>query len=188
LADYYKILHIGHDAGLDDVKKAYRKLAYEYHPDVSQMPDARERFIELNEAYVYLLNKIKLELELKRYKSMAYEETAQGIIDTWIATERERIRSRAGRHANMRFRNFKKTKVYRTTEILNNSLNIGTLLLGIFVFFGPVFGTWRQWIINPKMIDLTYIISSLIVVMVGILMTSYSVYKIIQVIKENRRW
>jgi curved DNA-binding protein len=49
--DYYQILGVPRDASQDDVKKAYRKLARKYHPDVSKEKDAEERFKQINEAY-----------------------------------------------------------------------------------------------------------------------------------------
>jgi curved DNA-binding protein len=49
--DYYKILGVARDASADDIKKAYRKLARKYHPDVSKEPNAEERFKEMAEAY-----------------------------------------------------------------------------------------------------------------------------------------
>ncbi|MAT66014.1 MAG: cytochrome C biogenesis protein [Gammaproteobacteria bacterium] len=52
--DYYKILGLERDAGQDEIKRAYRKLARKYHPDVSSEPDAETRFKELSEAYEVL--------------------------------------------------------------------------------------------------------------------------------------
>lgn len=52
--DYYQILGVGRDAVLADIKKAYRKLARKYHPDISKEPDAEARMKELNEAYAVL--------------------------------------------------------------------------------------------------------------------------------------
>jgi len=49
--DYYAILGAARGASQDDIKKAYRKLARKYHPDVSKEKDAEERFKEINEAY-----------------------------------------------------------------------------------------------------------------------------------------
>ncbi len=48
--DYYKILGVARDASADDIKRAYRKLARKYHPDVSKEPDAEAKFKEVNEA------------------------------------------------------------------------------------------------------------------------------------------
>jgi curved DNA-binding protein len=49
--DYYKILGVARDASADDIKKAYRKLARKYHPDVSKEKNAEENFKEVSEAY-----------------------------------------------------------------------------------------------------------------------------------------
>ena len=49
--DYYAILGLQRDAGADDIKKAYRRLARKYHPDVSKEANAEERFKEVSESY-----------------------------------------------------------------------------------------------------------------------------------------
>src|SRR5262245_3486883 len=48
--DYYGILGVSRDAGPDDIKRAYRKLARELHPDVNPDPGAQEKFKEVNAA------------------------------------------------------------------------------------------------------------------------------------------
>lgn len=52
--DYYDVMGVARDASEDDIKKAYRRLARKYHPDVSKEPDAEARFKELGEAYAVL--------------------------------------------------------------------------------------------------------------------------------------
>ncbi len=49
--DYYAILGVKRDAKADEIKKAYRKLAHKFHPDVSKDPKGEEKFKEIAEAY-----------------------------------------------------------------------------------------------------------------------------------------
>ena len=49
--DYYSVLNVGRNANAGDIKKAYFKLAKEYHPDVNKTSGAKEKFAEINEAY-----------------------------------------------------------------------------------------------------------------------------------------
>lgn len=52
--DYYQVLGIKRDATLADIKKAYRKLAHQYHPDVSKEHAAEDKFKQVAEAYATL--------------------------------------------------------------------------------------------------------------------------------------
>lgn len=52
--DYYEVMGVGRDATQDDIKRAYRKLARKYHPDVNKASDAETHFKELGEAYAVL--------------------------------------------------------------------------------------------------------------------------------------
>jgi len=52
--DYYDILGVSRNASQEEIKKAYRRLAMQYHPDRNKDPEATERFKEINEAYEVL--------------------------------------------------------------------------------------------------------------------------------------
>jgi curved DNA-binding protein len=52
--DYYEVMGVKRDANQDDIKRAYRKLARKYHPDVSADENAEEKFKEVGEAYEVL--------------------------------------------------------------------------------------------------------------------------------------
>ncbi len=52
--DYYDVMGVARDVTQDEIKRAYRKLARKYHPDVSNEPEAEERFKSVGEAYAVL--------------------------------------------------------------------------------------------------------------------------------------
>jgi molecular chaperone DnaJ len=52
--DYYEILGVSRDSSKEEIKRAYRRLARKYHPDVNKEPGAEDRFKEINRAYEVL--------------------------------------------------------------------------------------------------------------------------------------
>jgi curved DNA-binding protein len=72
--DYYSILGLDKTATADDIKKAYRKFARKYHPDVSKEPDAAQRIIEINEANAVLSDPEKR----AAYDELGRQAPAQG--------------------------------------------------------------------------------------------------------------
>jgi len=57
--DYYQVLGVGRGVSAAEIKKSYRRLARQYHPDINKDPNAEDRFKEINEAYEVLSNEQK---------------------------------------------------------------------------------------------------------------------------------
>ena len=72
--DYYEVLGVSKDASEAEIKKAYRKLARQYHPDVNKAEDAAEKFKEVKEAYDVLSDPQKR----ARYDQYGHAGTDQG--------------------------------------------------------------------------------------------------------------
>ena len=69
MKDFYKILEIDKSATENEVKKAYKKLAFKYHPDKNKSPDAESKFRDISEAYDILMDADKRRM----YDNFGYE-------------------------------------------------------------------------------------------------------------------
>lgn len=72
--DYYEVLGVSRGASEEEIKKAYRKLARQYHPDVNKAPDAEAKFKEVKEAYDVLSDSQRR----ARYDQFGHEDPTAG--------------------------------------------------------------------------------------------------------------
>ena len=78
MSDYYQLLGVSREAGSEEIKKAYRKLALEYHPDRNQgSKEAEERFKEVTEAYEVLRDSEKRAM-YDRYGKQGVRDASAG--------------------------------------------------------------------------------------------------------------
>jgi hypothetical protein len=136
ITDYYEILGIPLNSSIDEIKKAYRKMARMYHPDINPAPDAKDHFILVTEAYEFLManhDKIKL-------NDQAYNEA----MEDWRKYRQNRSRKRATAYARTSYGTFKNTKFYKTTRIFDGTAIIFSFIVSIMVLIYTIYGyTYR---------------------------------------------
>ena len=76
-SDYYNVLGVAKTATAEELKKAYRKLAVQYHPDKNKSKEAEEKFKEINQAYEVLGNEQKRK-QYDQFGSAAFENGGRG--------------------------------------------------------------------------------------------------------------
>ena len=76
-SDYYKTLGVSKTATADELKKAYRKLAVQYHPDKNKSKEAEEKFKEINQAYEVVGNPQKRQ-QYDQFGAAAFENGGRG--------------------------------------------------------------------------------------------------------------
>src|SRR3989337_4598464 len=73
--DYYDVLGVSKTSSADEIKKAYRKLALQFHPDRNKSKEAEEKFKEINQAYEVLSDPQKKQM-YDQYGHQAFEAGA----------------------------------------------------------------------------------------------------------------
>ena len=130
--DYYEILGIQSNASIDDIKKAYRKKARLYHPDINPDPDAKDHFISITEAYEFLIENYQ--------KIKTDDQLYQQAMDDWRKYRQDRSRKRASVYARSSYETFKSTKFYKTTRIFDGTSIIFSFIVSIMVLVYTVYG------------------------------------------------
>jgi hypothetical protein len=132
LKEYYYILGLPENSSLDEIKKAYRKKAYLYHPDKNQSPEARDLFIRATEAYEFLIS--------YRTKTVDDAREYQQAMEDWRKYRQDRSRQRARAYAHASYVRFRASRFYKTTRIFDATTIIFSLAISIIVILYTVFG------------------------------------------------
>ncbi len=130
--DYYSVLGLPVNSSVGDIKKAYRKKARECHPDINPSPDATEQFINITEAYEFLIS--------NHTKILSEEEEYEKVMNDWRKYRQYRSRQRAGFYARTSYGKFKNTNFYKTTRIFDVTTIIISLMISILVLTYTVTG------------------------------------------------
>jgi curved DNA-binding protein CbpA len=140
--NYFDILGLSADAGLDDVKQAYRALAKKFHPDKNKDPRAHERFIEINEAYEFLSDPTRLKLYKARRVFEAHKAThqrQQEAYEAWVRQQKDLARRRAEHSAHKSYQDFVNSPIYKTAMVVSNAYNYIFMAVGALIVLSPVY-------------------------------------------------
>jgi hypothetical protein len=130
--EYYKILGLLPNSSTEEIRKAYRKKARLYHPDINHAPDAMDKFIQITEAYDFLMeNHVKGPLDDQEFFR---------IVEEWRKYRQDRSRQRAQYYARSSYLRFKNSKYYKSTRILNASSIIFSFAVAVMVLLFTILG------------------------------------------------
>lgn len=132
ISDYYRILDLNPGCTVEDIKKAYRSKAREFHPDINHSPDAKDMFIGVTEAYEFLLTYFE--------KIRRNEDAYRKAMEEWKKYRQTRSRQKAGVYAQTSFVRFKNTNFYKTTRIFDATAIVSSLLVSVLVLIAAVYG------------------------------------------------
>ncbi len=126
MVNYYAVLDLSENATEDDIRKAYRRLAKKFHPDVNSSPDAQGRFVLIHKAYEVLID---------RQQRFAYDQKFRTPKDSfqeyasWIQAQHKRQEEENRKHHQeflRRKKQLKESKLYYPYMVL---LYISTIVL-----------------------------------------------------------
>ena len=143
LSAYYQILGLEKGSSVDEIKKAYRKLSFKYHPDINKENGAKEKFIIITEAYQLLTHHKQEENEVserEKYWNMKEPPKDREEFKKWYDIRKERAHQQAEMQAKMEFEEFKaeceafhKSKYYHLGVAGIYLINLIPILLAAFL-------------------------------------------------------
>ena len=172
---YLNILEVSPDSGILEIKRAFRKKAKRFHPDLNKDSGAHENFILVNEAYEFLM---------KHYNQPGFKskKTTEERHRDWVEKEKEKARKYAAYQAQKQFEKYKNSKLYKTANLLYSIYDYFALGIGLFIIFAAIFGLHLQ-----KDFEEGYTLSSIIAGVLLILIGGLFIYFSIMSIQSRKK-
>ena len=144
LKNYFQILGLNAGATEDEIRKAFRSLVKQYHPDLNKAPEAPSKFMEIHEAYEFLTDASRRESHensLKRKRGLSDEQLHQRevIYKRWVQQQQELAKRRAAYYAERDFDSYKKSGWYTAFKAANLLYNLAFLVFCIAVIAIPIY-------------------------------------------------
>lgn len=175
IKDYYDVLELPLNAGIDEIKRAYRKKAYQYHPDLNPSPEAKDKFISATEAYEFLI---------ANYSK--HDDDYQQSFEDWRKYRQDRSRRRANSYARASYNSFKKSQFYKTTRIFEGTRTIYSFVISILIIGYTVFG-YSYRVNHPWRGEKPSIVAFILLLLIGLLFLLTSIGYLAAWIKSSQK-
>lgn len=138
---YYNILGLEPGASVNDIKRAYRKCARRYHPDINESESAVDLFILSTEAYQFLIS---------HQKNLLYNRSMTGqFVNDWERNKRDKARRKAYAYSRTRYNKFINSDMYKSTMVLDKTRLFMSTAVALLIIILSING----YIMRLKMVD-----------------------------------
>jgi curved DNA-binding protein CbpA len=179
IAEYYKILELPLNASEEDIKRAYRKKARLFHPDVNPSVGAKDMFILVTEAYEFLIS--------NHGKASAGERSYEQIMEEWRKYRQDRTRHRARAYSDSSYASFKSTSFYKSTRILDGTTIIISFAMSVMVLVYTIFGFFFRLKHPDDMGEKPPIFSFLLLMSLSIILFTVSFIYLRSFIRQSKK-
>jgi hypothetical protein len=178
ILEYYEILGLPPYSSTEEVRRAYRKKARLYHPDINNAPDAMDKFIKITEAYDFLIE--------SHNKGPLDDQEFFRIVEEWKKYRQERSQQRARYYAHSSYTRFKNSKYYRSTRILNASSVIFSFAVAVMVLLFTILGYIIR-LKNPLPDNDSPIFSFILLLTISLILFTFSFIYLKAYIDSNKK-
>lgn len=142
--NYFHVLGLPSGASANDIRKAYRSLVKQYHPDLNKSAGAAEKFIAIHEAYEFLMDERRRLLHAhaaeQQKSAQAEQQRRDRVYKIWVEYQQDIARQRAEAYANSSFSDLEDSPYFRAFRKVNRWTNVTVVLLFIVIVAIPI---WR---------------------------------------------